>query len=83
MAEYYCRLAGHFRLVFPVSGQKLRPLLAAGFTGVGQLILNFSRRWDYFIKAFAGVLSWFGIDMPKSFTDFWKNLITGLVDGDR
>jgi hypothetical protein len=34
-----------------------------------------------FYKAFAGVMSWFGVDLPKSFTEFGANLIGGLVGG--
>ena len=59
---------------------EIKTAFDGGIAGVGQLILNWSPL-GLFHKAFAGVLSWFGIDMPKSFTDFGKNLITGLVDG--
>ncbi|HGN9246555.1 TPA: phage tail tape measure protein [Proteus mirabilis] len=59
---------------------EIKTAFDGGIAGVGQLVLNWSPL-GLFHKAFAGVLSWFGIDMPKSFTDFGKNLITGLVDG--
>ena len=51
-----------------------------GIIGVSKLILNWSPL-GLFYKAFAGVMSWFGVDMPKSFTDFGGNLISGLVNG--
>lgn len=51
-----------------------------GIIGVGKLIINWSPL-GLFYKAFAGVMSWFGIDMPKNFTDFGGNLISGLVNG--
>lgn len=51
-----------------------------GIIGVSKLILNWSPL-GLFYKAFAGVMSWFGIDMPKNFTDFGGNLISGLVNG--
>lgn len=59
---------------------EIKTAFGGGIAGVGQLVLNWSPL-GLFHKAFAGVLSWFGIDMPKSFTGFGKNLITGLVDG--
>ncbi|ELY6335818.1 phage tail tape measure protein [Cronobacter sakazakii] len=51
-----------------------------GIIGVSKLILNWSPL-GLFYKAFAGVMSWFGVDMPKNFTDFGGNLISGLVNG--
>lgn len=51
-----------------------------GIIGVSKLIVNWSPL-GLFYKAFAGVMSWFGVDMPKNFTDFGGNLIAGLVNG--
>ncbi|HHH6391728.1 TPA: phage tail tape measure protein [Escherichia coli] len=51
-----------------------------GIIGVSKLIVNWSPL-GLFYKAFAGVMSWFGVDMPKNFTDFGANLISGLVSG--
>ncbi|HFQ7239106.1 TPA: phage tail tape measure protein [Citrobacter braakii] len=51
-----------------------------GIIGVSKLIVNWSPL-GLFYKAFAGVMSWFGVDMPKNFTDFGGNLISGLVNG--
>jgi len=53
---------------------------SGGIGGVSRLIINWSPL-GLFYKAFAGVLSWFGVDLPRSFTDFGEHLITGLVDG--
>jgi phage-related protein len=60
--------------------QTIRNAFSEGITGVGKLILNWSPL-GLFYKAFAGVLSWFGIDLPKNFTDFGGMLIDGLVQG--
>lgn len=52
-------------------------------SGIGNItatILNWSPL-GLFYKVFAGVLSWFGIDLPNNFTEFGKNLINGLVNG--
>jgi len=51
-----------------------------GLIGIGALIINWSPL-GLFYKAFAGVLSWFGIDMPATFTGFGANIVTGLVNG--
>ena len=54
-------------------------------SGIGNItatILNWSPL-GLFYQAFAGVLSWFGIDLPAKFTEFGSNLISGLVNGIR
>ncbi|EMW3376754.1 phage tail tape measure protein [Citrobacter sp. RHBSTW-00053] len=51
-----------------------------GIVGISKLIMNWSPL-GLFYKAFAGVMSWFGVDLPKNFTDFGGNLIAGLVNG--
>ncbi|HHR4769119.1 TPA: phage tail tape measure protein [Salmonella enterica] len=51
-----------------------------GIVGISELIINWSPL-GLFYKAFAGVLSWFDIDLPKNFTDFGKNIIDGLTEG--
>lgn len=58
--------------------------LQAGFSGglgsIAATILNFSPL-GLFHRALAGVLSYFGIDIPARFTDFGSMLIDGLVNG--
>ncbi|WP_244149536.1 phage tail tape measure protein [Rodentibacter genomosp. 2] len=52
-------------------------------SGIGNItasILNWSPL-GLFYQIFAGVLSWFGIDLPSKFSDFGKNMIEGLVNG--
>jgi hypothetical protein len=51
-----------------------------GLIGVGQLIVNWSPL-GLFYKAFAAVMSWFGVDLPSKFTDFGAMLMQGLVNG--
>ncbi|WP_321346575.1 phage tail tape measure protein [Halopseudomonas oceani] len=51
-----------------------------GILGVGQLIANWSPL-GLFYKAFAAVMSWFGVDLPSKFTDFGAMLMQGLVNG--
>jgi len=51
-----------------------------GILGITALILNWSPL-GLFYQAFAGVLRWFGGDMPAKFTEFGANIMRGLVDG--
>jgi TP901 family phage tail tape measure protein len=60
--------------------QELKAGVSGGLGGIGQLIVNFSPL-GLFYRAFAGVMSWFGIDLPKRFSEFGGNLIGGLVEG--
>ncbi|MDS9879369.1 phage tail tape measure protein [Pseudomonas protegens] len=53
---------------------------SGGLSGVASLIINFSPT-GLFYKAFAGVMSYFGIELPGKFTEFGSMLITGLVNG--
>lgn len=53
---------------------------SGGLSGVASLIINFSPT-GLFYKAFSGVMSYFGIELPGKFTEFGSMLITGLVNG--
>ncbi|QST30702.1 phage tail tape measure protein [Escherichia albertii] len=59
---------------------QIKTAFSGGIGGVAKLITNWSPL-GLFYKAFAGVMKYFGIDMPKNFTDFGGNLISGLVSG--
>ncbi|WP_208645228.1 phage tail tape measure protein [Paraburkholderia terricola] len=59
---------------------QIQQAFADGISGIGALIVNWSPL-GLFYQAFAGVLSWFGIDMPAKFSEFGSNLIAGLVNG--
>lgn len=58
----------------------IKTAFSGGLAGVGALLLNWSPL-GLLYKAFAGVLSWFGIDLPKNFSEFGANILRGLVDG--
>jgi hypothetical protein len=53
---------------------------AGGIGGVTALVLNWSPL-GLFYQAFAGVLRWFGIDLPAKFSDFGLNIMQGLANG--
>lgn len=58
----------------------VRTIFAGGIGSVARAILNWSPL-GLFYKAFAGVMRWFGVSLPKNFTDFGSMLIGGLVNG--
>ena len=60
--------------------QEIETAFEGGLLGVGELIVNWSPL-GLFYKAFAGVMSWFGVDLPNNFTDFGRNILDGLVNG--
>ncbi|MCO7614105.1 phage tail tape measure protein [Pseudomonas chlororaphis] len=53
---------------------------SGGLSGILGLLVNFSPV-GLFYRAFAGVMSYFGIELPGKFTEFGGMLITGLVNG--
>jgi len=59
---------------------QIKGAFSEGIAGVGKLILNWSPL-GLFYKAFSGVLSWFGVDLPESFSGFGKQILDGLVGG--
>ncbi|EDU9359247.1 phage tail tape measure protein [Salmonella enterica subsp. enterica] len=60
--------------------QDIQTAFDGGLLGIGELILNWSPL-GLFTQVFSEVMSWFGIDLPKNFTDFGKNIIDGLTKG--
>lgn len=59
---------------------EIKTAFDGGIGGVSALIVNWSPL-GLFYKAFAGVLSWFGIDLPGNFTEFGSMLMSGMVTG--
>ena len=59
---------------------RLRTVCAGGMGSITALIINWSPV-GVFYQAFAGVLSWFGIQLPAQFTEFGANILRGLVNG--
>jgi hypothetical protein len=60
--------------------QNVKGAFDNGIGGIAALILNWSPL-GLFYKAFSGVMSWFGVDLPESFTGFGKQILDGLVNG--
>ncbi|WP_152371773.1 phage tail tape measure protein, partial [Pseudomonas aeruginosa] len=53
-----------------------------GFAGIGKLIMDFSPL-GLFYRAFAAVMSYFGVELPGKFSAFGGMLLDGLVNGIR
>lgn len=53
---------------------------SGGLTGILGLLANFSPL-GLFYRAFSGVMSYFGIELPAKFSDFGGMIISGLVSG--
>lgn len=59
---------------------EVRTAFSGGIQGVGALLLNWSPL-GLFHRAFAGVLSWFGIELPAKFSEYGANILQGLANG--
>lgn len=59
---------------------RLRTICAGGMGNITALVINWSPL-GVFYQAFAGVMSWFGIELPAKFTQFGANILRGLVNG--
>lgn len=53
---------------------------SGGLSGIAALIVNFSPA-GLFYRAFAGVMGYFGIELPAKFTEFGSMIMQGLVNG--
>ncbi|WP_256581572.1 MULTISPECIES: phage tail tape measure protein [Pseudomonas] len=55
---------------------------SGGLGGIVGLIANFSPL-GLFYRAFAGVMSYFGVELPGKFSEFGGMIVTGLINGIR
>lgn len=58
----------------------IKTAFKGGIQGISALILNWSPI-GLFYQAFAKVMSYFGVDLPNSFTGFGRMIIDGLING--
>lgn len=61
---------------------EIRTGVDGGLAGIARLILDFSPL-GLFYRAFAGVMGYFGVELPARFSDFGGMLLDGLVNGIR
>ncbi|WP_246189186.1 phage tail tape measure protein [Pandoraea anapnoica] len=59
---------------------EIKAAFSGGIGGVAALILNWSPL-GIFYRAFAGVMSWFGVELPSKFSEFGANIVQGLANG--
>lgn len=59
--------------------EELKAGFSGGLAGIAATIVNFSPL-GLFYRAFAGVLDWFGIELPGRFTEFGGMLLDGMVN---
>lgn len=59
---------------------RIKAFFNSGIANISATILNWSPL-GMFYRAFASVMSWFGISMPAKFSDFGRMLISGLING--
>jgi TP901 family phage tail tape measure protein len=60
--------------------EEVKAAFSGGIGGVAALILNWSPL-GLFYKAFAGVMSWFGVELPGNFSEFGSMILKGFLDG--
>ncbi|WP_186078669.1 phage tail tape measure protein [Burkholderia gladioli] len=71
---------GPIKTFFSGLWAEVRAAFDGGIAGIGALILNWSPI-GLFYRAFATVMSWFGIELPKRFSEYGANMVAGLVSG--
>ncbi|VVE74772.1 phage tail protein [Pandoraea captiosa] len=59
---------------------EIKSAFSGGIAGVTALILDWSPL-GIFYRAFAGVMSWFGVELPSKFSEFGTNIVNGLANG--
>jgi len=60
--------------------QRITDAFDGGIAGIGKLILDWSPL-GLFYKAFAGVLGWFGVELPDDFSEFGSQVIDSFTSG--
>ncbi|MDG2949302.1 phage tail tape measure protein [Exercitatus varius] len=67
---------------FSAAWDNIKGFFSSGIGDITATILNWSPL-GLFYQIFRPVMSWFGVDLPNSFSGFGKNIIEGLVNGIR
>ena len=74
LAKGLAPLAGFFTGIW----SHIKTAFAGGIGGVSALVANWSPL-GLFYRAFAGVLGWFGITLPATFTDFGASILQRIT----
>ncbi|KVD05133.1 hypothetical protein WI77_28015 [Burkholderia ubonensis] len=78
--ELLARVIGALPTLFNEVMAEASAAMNGGIGAIGALILNWSPL-GLFYRAFAAVLSWFGVDLPTRFTTFGQQILQGLANG--
>ena len=79
MGAFISTLATPLRWVLQVISE-IPKAMEGGIGSMAALIVNFSPQ-NLFYRAFTGVMSYFGVELPDKFAEFGGMLVTGLVNG--
>lgn len=60
--------------------EDIKTALGGGIGGISALIVNWSPL-GLFYQVFAGVMSYFGVDLPSKFSEFGGMIMQGLING--
>lgn len=80
IAPWFANLWQKVSAYFNQCWMNISTLFSSSITNLGNLISAFNPL-SLFQSVFSTVLSWFGIDLPATFSGFGKNIIDGLVNG--
>jgi len=58
----------------------IKSIFDGGIADIAKTILDWSPL-GLFQKGFSAVMSWFGVDLPESFTEFGGNIVSGVISG--
>ena len=65
---------------FGTCWERIKAYFGGGIGNISAQILRWSPL-NLFYQVFRGVMSWFGVQLPSSFTQFGANIIQGLLNG--
>lgn len=65
---------------FGTCWERIKTFFNSGIGNISAQIINWSPL-SLFYQSFASVMSWFGVQLPSSFTQFGTNIIQGLWNG--
>lgn len=87
ISEFFSNLWSQITVLFAPIGAwfgaritEAKNAFSGGIQGMSALIINWSP-FGLFYAAFAKVLSWFGIELPSTFTGYGRMIIDGLING--
>jgi|GEM_PF-2520509 len=80
VSGFFKRVGSAVTGVFTGMWARIKDAFNDGIVGVSKLILDWSPL-GLFYKAFAGVLGWFGVELPDNFSEFGGKIINAFASG--